>query len=450
MEYTDEIEFDSSIFLPVYREINDSDADIKFFYGGRDSGKSYNIAASLVRECLTVDYFKCVMVRSTYNSIKESQYELIKSFVEKHGLDDLFDFPKSHPLSIVCCNGGRFIARGCDNPENIKSVTEPSHCWYEEGNQLTREEYTTVSTTLRSSKGKVKEYFSFNPECDGDFREFWLYKDFFSHTTEKSFTWIKTVATDKGVSTRKIQAVHSTYVDNVYCTADRSAKLEDLKFTSPYYYRVYCLGEWGVRENKAPFVVTFNRARHLGRCERVMGMPVYLSFDFNRNPMACSVIQFSGNSVRWLEVLKMPNSNIEAMCDNILLRYPGAIFICCGDYAGNQRSGLVPNTDMNSYWKVIKAKLRLNDGQMQYTVNPSIEENQVLLNHCLHHLDVIFDERNCQPAIFDLEFAETMANGKLKKGDRNDPAQQLDVLDTIRYFFNRYFGHLIHQTGYKK
>jgi hypothetical protein len=179
-------------------------------------------------------------------------------------------------------------------------------------------------------------------------------------------------------------------------------------------------------------------------------MPIYLSFDFNRNPMACSIIQYSGNKVRWLEVIKMPNSNIDAMCEQIKLRYPGAIFIACGDFAGTQRSGLIPNTDMNSYWKRIKANLRLTDGQLQYIVNPSIEENQVLLNYCLHHLDVVFDKTKCQPAIFDLEFAETMANGKLKKGDRNDAAQQLDVLDTIRYFFNRYFGHLIRQTGYKK
>lgn len=445
-----DIEFDQDIFLPIYWDINSSDADIKFFYGGRDSGKSYNIAANLVMECLESDYFKCVMARKTYNSIKESQYELIKSFVTNHGLDDLFDFSKSHPLSITCANGNRFIARGCDNPENIKSITEPTHCWYEEGNQLTQQDYTTVSTTLRSSKGLVKEYFSFNPECDGDFREFWLYKDFFSHTTEKSFTWTKTVETPKGPVFRKVQAIHSTYLDNRFCTPDRSAKLEDLKFTAPYYYRVYCLGEWGVRENKSPFVVTFDRARHLGTCERVAGMPIYLSFDFNRNPMACSIIQYSGNKVRWLEVIKMPNSNIDAMCEQIKLRYPGAIFIACGDFAGTQRSGLIPNTDMNSYWKRIKANLRLTDGQLQYIVNPSIEENQVLLNHCLHHLDVVFDKTKCQPAIFDLEFAETMANGKLKKGDRNDAAQQLDVLDTIRYFFNRYFGHLIRQTGYKK
>lgn len=444
-----EVEFDEDIFLPIYREINNADADIKFWYGGRDSGKSYNIAIMAIRECLSAEYFKCVLVRKTYNSIKESQYELLKSVVYKFGLEDLFVF-KSSPLEIHCINGNRFITRGCDSPENIKSITEPSHAWYEEGNQLTAEDYTTVSTTLRSSLGPVKEWFSFNPECDGDFNTFWLYKEYFSHTTQKSFTWVKTITTDNGTVSRKVIAIHSTYKDNIYCTPDRAAKLEDLKSTAPYYYQIYCKGEWGKRENKSPFIVTFNRQKHVGICARNNALPIYLSFDFNRNPMACSVIQYQGNRVRWLEVIKLPNSNIEQMCDTIMIKYPSALYICCGDFAGTQRRGEIANTDFNSYWKIIKGKLRLNDGQLQYIVNPEIEENQVLLNYCLSHLDILFDGNKCQPAIFDMEFAETMANGKLRKGDRNDPTQQLDVLDTIRYFFNRYFGHLIAQTAYKK
>lgn len=168
--------------------------------------------------------------------------------------------------------------------------------------------------------------------------------------------------------------------------------------------------------------------------------------------MCCIVAQqdFARKKVRFLEVIKLPNSSIQKVCELISIKYPNAIYICCGDYAGTQRRGEIENTDFNSYWKVIKAKLRLNEGQLQYVVNPSIEENQVLVNYCLEHLDVLMDEEKCQPLIFDMQFAELLPTGKLKKGSREDPTQQLDVADAARYLFNRYWGHLINETAYKK
>lgn len=437
------ITISDDIFLPIYQPMRLANADIKILYGGRDSGKSYHFACELVEEILLAPAgkFKCVFARKTFKSIRDSQYELVKSVINDWGLSQFFTF-RSQICEIEFYNGNKFISRGCDDPQNIKSVVNPTHAWYEEANQMELSDYTTVSTTLRGNDVDVKEYISFNPECDGDYRNFWIYKNWFSHTTEKSFQWNYTVTTDAGSVTRRVYVVHSTYRDNPFCTPTRSAKLEDLKFTNPYYYRVYCLGEWGVRENKSPAIVTFVREKHVGKTVREMGQPVYLSFDFNRNPMCCSVIQFSGNKVRWLEVIKIPNSNIEQMCDQIMLRYPYAIYICCGDYAGNQQRAEITNTDYNTYWKIIKAKLRLTDGQLQYVPNPKVEDNLGLVNHCLYHLDVVFDEEKCQPAIFDMQFAELQADGKLRKGDRNDPTQQLDVLDTIRYFFNRYFSHM--------
>lgn len=435
-----EIEFDDDIFLDVYKEINESDASIKLFYGGRDSGKSYNIAATLIKLCLDRPYFKCILIRKKYTAIRESQYELLKSFVDKHGLSDLFVFGKSHPLTITCANGNRFISKGLDDPEDVKSITNPSHAWYEEGNQLSREDYSTVSTTLRYDKGVVEEYFSFNPECDGDFRKFWIYEDLFSHSTNESFTWVKEIETDNGTVIRKIQAIHTTYKDNKYCTPDRSAKLEDLKVTSPYYYNVYCLGKWGARENESPFILTFDRAKHLSpKLERDKTLPIYLSFDFNRNPMCVSVIQTSGKKVRWLEVIKQPNTTIYRVLDYIKVKYPKAMFIVVGDYSGTTKQAIVKDQDESDYFSIIQAELGLSDGQMQQMPNPRIINNQVLVNYCLANLDVLHDERYCQPLIFDYENAQILADGTLKKTKREDPTQQLDALDTARYFYNNVF-----------
>lgn len=439
-----DIEWDEDIFLDAYQGINNAQADVKLFYGGRDSGKSYNITAIFVRICLSLPpgHFNCLLIRKTYNSIEESQYALIKNFIYKHGLEDLFTFGVS-PLEITCINGNRFIAKGCDNPGKIKSLTNPTHAWYEEGNQLTQDDYTIVSTTLRSDYGTVEEWISFNPECDGDFRQFWLYKEYFSHTSLKSFTWTKIIDTPKGPAEKKVCAVHVTYLDNPHCTPDRAAKLEDLKKTSPYYYRIYCLGEWGIRENKSPAIVTFSRERHVGKVTRDYNDRLVQSWDINRNPMCCNIIQHKGNKIRFLETIKVPNTSTEKVCSIIALKYPNALWVVTGDYSGTQQSAIVSNADYNSHYKIVKRFFRLTDGQMQYMVNPLIEDNLFTVNWCLEHLDVLMDEDKCQPLIFDMEHAELMANGKLKKGDRKDPTQQLDSLDGARYFFNRYYGKLV-------
>lgn len=448
MEY--EIDIDLNVFLPCYRHlVKFPEVDIDFVYGSRDSGKSRNTAQILVKRCLEEKYFRHILARKTYNTILDSQWQLIKDVVEDWGLGDLFEFNKN-PLAINCINGNRFIGRGFDDPQKIKSIQNPSGAWVEEGNQLSREDWTVLITSLRSNHGKTKVDFTFNPEADGDFREFWLYKDYFSHTKELSFSHTKMVEVGTEKVPIKYRATHTTYEQNKYCSPIRKAIYEDLKHTSPYHYRIYAQGLWGNRENKAPFVLTFRREAkdgrpsHLGKTSYNPELPLYLSFDFNRNPMCTSVVQWDGEKkVDWIEVIKLPNSNIWQVCDLIKAKYPGALFIVNGDYSGNNTSALVKENDLNNYYKVIRDVLDLTTGQVQIEPNPRIEKNQVLVNWCFHHLDITINPETCGPFIFDIEFGEMLSDGTLKKGDREDPAQQLDALDTGRYFFNKNFKKIV-------
>jgi len=437
------VDIDPDIFLPCYHHLlDDDDIDIDFIYGSRDSGKSRDEAMRLVIKCLESTYFRHILARKTFNTIKDSQWQLIKDVVDDWGLHTFFEFTKA-PLEISCVNGNRFLCRGFDDPHKIKSIQNPSGAWVEEGNELTQEDWIILLTSLRSNKGKTKLDITFNPEADGDYREFWLYKDYFSHTDNESFINTKVVKIGDNENTIRYRATHTTYKDNPYCSPQRMAIYEELKNTSPYHYRIYALGKWGNRENKAPFVLTFNREKHLGLTTLDRSKVVYLSFDFNRNPMCCSVIQWDNfKKVDWIEVIKIPNSNIYQMCDYIKASYANCLFIICGDGSGSSMSGLIRDFDLNSYYKVIKQELGLLDTQMQYVVNPVIEENQVLVNHCFKNLDITINPNTCQPLIFDIEFAEMRSDGTLEKGDRNNPKQQLDAIDTMRYFLNRYFFHL--------
>jgi hypothetical protein len=131
------------------------------------------------------------------------------------------------------------------------------------------------------------------------------------------------------------------------------------------------------------------------------------------------------------------------MCDVLKIKYGNELIIVNGDYSGNNESALVKEQDLNNYYKVIKEVLGLNRQQMQYEPNPKIAKSRVLVNWCFQHLDITINPDTCGPLIFDIEFGEILADGKLKKGDREDPAQQLDALDGCRYFLNRNFKKLI-------
>ncbi len=444
------ISIDPRVILPRYQHLlNDDDVDIDFLYGSRDSSKSHTTAQLLILKCLSEKYFRCVLVRKVYATIKDSQFQLIKDIVTDWGLERMFTFNVS-PLEIKCINGNRFICRGFDDPQKIKSIQNPNYCFIEEASELTADDFIVLTTSLRTNQGRTKIFATFNPEAQGDYRDFWLYKDFFSHTDLLSFKNTKVIQVGEAEIKIVYRATHSTYKDNPYCSPQRIAIYESLRDTSPYYYKIYCLGLWQNRENKSPFILTFNREKHLGETVYNHAMPLYLSFDFNRNPMCCNVIQWdNANVVNVIEVIKLPNSSTWQVCELIKMKYETAthtpLYIVCGDYSGVGQSAMVREDDLNNHYKIIMQVLNLTHNQLQYILNPPIEKNQVLCNWAFQNLAITINPDTCQPLIFDIENAEMLADGSLKKRDRNDPSQQLDALDGFRYFINRYFRDI--KTG---
>lgn len=424
--------------LKKYRHLHQSDFDIDFLYGGRDSGKSHFIAQELILKCLGADYFKCILIKKTHESIKDAQWQTIKDIVEDWGLSDQFIFRNS-PLEIECKNGNRFIARGCDKPEKLKSIKDPTDAWYEEGNQLTEQDHTIISTTLRGKNGiRVHEWFSFNPECKENFAEFWIYKKYFAHTIEKSFE-NKLVSTVSGKPHEiRYRATHSTYHDNPFCTEERQAKLENLATFNYYYYKVFTLGEWGNELNESPWLFAFNRSKHVKPGLVIdKTLPLALSWDFNRNPICCSVIQHNEQQkkVRILETIKIPNSGVDEVCNQILVKYPNMLYIVTGDYSGDTATSLFKEHVTN--YTIIRAKLGLSQGQIQIEPNPRLEKNRTLVNLFFQHYDVEADEANAKAFIYDAENVKSRADGTIVKDNRDDPSQQADALDTVRYWINK-------------
>ena len=200
-----------------------------------------------------------------------------------------------------------------------------------------------------------------------------------------------------------------------------------------------------VTENNNAFCYTYSAAKHARQTVLNPAWEVKLSFDFNRDPITCVVVQDFGNTVNFIEQVKLSNSNIYELCDYLKAKYGRYLLMVTGDATGRNKSALV--RDELNYFKIIKAQLGLGDRQMRQPVsNPSLIENRVLVNSAFHHLNISIDPVNCKGLIFDLEHAAVLPDGSLDKSDRSDITKQLDAIDCARYYFNTFFKHILKIT----
>lgn len=98
----------------------------KVAYGGRGSGKSYNIAMMLVIKILQ-EPLRILCTRQLQTSISNSVHKLLSDIIEKYGMLSYFTITRD---SIRCYNGGEFLFRGIQNNINeIKSMEGVDICW---------------------------------------------------------------------------------------------------------------------------------------------------------------------------------------------------------------------------------------------------------------------------------------------------------------------------------
>lgn len=330
----------NSAFLPL---IENKDRYLVCI-GGRGSSKSDFCCRKLIYRCLNESYFRCLCIRNTYGTLKESSYQTLKDLIFEMGLESLFEF-KLQPLEIICVNGNRFLFRGCDDTRKLKSVKDPSAVWYEE-DIISEKDFITITTSVRTTKADyLQEIFTVNPEVEGDYKEHWFYKRFFENNpTEKTFGNKTAIKLTKDLTVELSYYVHhSTYKDNRFVPNEFKAFLEELKIKNPYYYNIYCLGEFGNRQSGDLFYKLFSRATNVSSDISYNPLlPLHISFDFNVNPyMSCTIWQMQGKVAMCVNELATvtPKNTTKGLCQELMRLYMGhksGMFIY-GDPAGKSQ-----------------------------------------------------------------------------------------------------------------
>jgi len=182
-----------------------------------------------------------------------------------------------------------------------------------------------------------------------------------------------------------------------------------------------------------PFAYAFNYEKHVKECAFNPEYELYLSFDFNHDPVTCICAQLIDGQLRIFKEYKLANSNIYELCERIVTDFSDALLIVTGDATGNNTSAMV--RDSINYYKIIIQLLNISKNQVKVpTVNPRIEQNRTLLNSVLQRGNIIISPE-CKGLIFDLKYVQVDDVGKIIK-DRSTEAAKADLLDCGRYLIN--------------
>lgn len=168
-----------------------------------------------------------LVVRQVQRSNRDSTFALLQQIIRTWGLSRYFRVTESE-MRIECRNGNGVRFAGLDNVEKLKSITfengELTDIWIEEASEIEECDFNQLDIRLRGGRSEKQICLSFNPIQANH----WLKKRFFDRREPQT------------------TILHSTYRDNRFLDADYRRLLESYRERDPYYYAVYCLGQWGV------------------------------------------------------------------------------------------------------------------------------------------------------------------------------------------------------------
>lgn len=195
--------------------------------GGGGSGKSIFAGRKILERCTTEPGHRYLCVRKVARTLRESCFEQLRDQAYEYYGESVAFIPrgKSGDMYIRLKNGSEILFAGLDDAEKLKSIYEITGVWIEEASELTREDFNQMDIRLRANFSRyLQMILSFNPIS----ATHWLKARFFDERDPRA-------------------RIHeSTYRDNRFLSREQIETLENFRNTDPYYYQVYCLGQWGV------------------------------------------------------------------------------------------------------------------------------------------------------------------------------------------------------------
>ncbi len=211
-----------------YPHLLDYSKRYEVYYGGAGSGKSVFLAQKLTVKAIQRKR-KILIIRKYGTTLRDSVFQLIIDTLKKWKIYEYCRINLS-TYTITLPNESVFLFKGLDDSEKIKSITDITDIWCEEGTELSLDEFTQLDLRLRALEEDLQMFCSFNPISKAN----WVYAKWFDPNAV--------------FDTAQTMILHTTYKHNRFLPQSYISALEDKINTNPAYYKIYVLGEFGTFE----------------------------------------------------------------------------------------------------------------------------------------------------------------------------------------------------------
>lgn len=320
-------------------------------YGGRNSSKSHSVFQWLIKTCYNEDA-NAIVYRKFGADLKTKAFSPVMNVAKLMGLEDkehidgiFHNFKKE----ILFPRGNRIFFDFADEKGKSKGLSNIRYIIIDEIDQMTREEFITITTSFRSDP-KIRFIFLFNPVSE----KHWLKKTFFENPTNSPTHY-----------TNFTKTFHYTIEDNRFATPNDYINLDALKDIDINQWRVNRHGLWGSLSVDDPYYDGFNYNNHVieDKIPFFTEYPVYVSFDFGKQDNAIAFQTFDDIDIQSDSELKAyfdndekhgfnciseyqvgkAESNVSIIVDKIVERFgTNTDYFICGDVAGNGNEGVYP------------------------------------------------------------------------------------------------------------
>lgn len=394
-------------------------------YGGRGAGRSHHEALNFIIKLMQPTFFRGVLIREVHDTIRASQFQLLKDIIDEHDLSDKIRVNDAR-MELFCSEtGNSIIAKGLkksskNETAKFKSITSITHVWVEEAEEISKEDYQKVDGSIRKEGIKCQLRFTYNTGIEPDH---WLRKTFHEPQREDTFY------------------LHCTYLDNLkFLNEDYIRSREEMAFRDPERFAVEVMGEWGARVIVSPFANQYDESKHRKPCEFIPNIPLNISLDFNLDPFAFIYYQYwsdkDGYHFHIFKEETIEGGTISEACNRIKDAFKGHLhtLTITGDYSGTHRQ--MAEADKASLYKQLLRGLGLRKNQLDIRPNPTHRNSRSDVNYLLMHFPDFRVHPSCTMLDRDLRTVEVSPDGKIIKSDRNKQEQKADHLDAFRYSVN--------------
>ena len=407
--------------LPLFHKLKNANKRYIVNLGGSGSGKSFASHQLELFHLLESTPGDTLVFRKNSSNLRMSCYKLFREIASMYGISDEFKwtFSGDNRAIIHKKTGKGIYFSGANDVENLKSTAGMKRVLLEEASQFSFDDFLEIGRRVRGNED-IQFVLNLNPISERH--------------------WVKTELLDKPEWKPHVQGFRTTYLNNPYLTEQDRLYYDTLKVSNYDQYRIYALAEWGIEDRQSKFAYNFQEGKQTGELKYIRNLPVYLSFDFNVEPLTCTAWQFElGNFCFCIGEFSIINSDVTTFGQKILSHFPNSDLWMTGDASEKNKRNIFGA--MNAYDQLAKV-LNIGRGYIRVpNVNPTIHSTRNLMNAILASHPNVYIDRSAKGLIYDLNNVEVDEKGDIVKANRANLSQRADFLDTARYFMSAFMSN---------